>query len=402
MYSASSEGAAAKVMQSRVLASGFRPTFLAAAVAALLLVPAWVLIWGYGMPLPGGWPITLWHAHEMVFGFVAVAIAGFLLTAVPNWTGQRGFTGTPLLILMALWTAARVLIATAGAWLATAVLVLDVSFLVLLGILIAPPLLRSGNRNAVMLVVLALLAGCNATFHWALMHQNPPLALRTILIAIDIALLLVTIVGGRIVPAFTGNALRASGSPIRILAWPAIGPVAVGLMVTVIVVDLLRPDSRLAGILAAIVAVVQTARMLQWRSFAVLRSPIVWVLHLAYAWLPVGFALKAMALLFGLALSAFWLHALTVGVLATMVLAVMSRAALGHTGRPLVVEPAIALGYLLLLGAALVRVFGLGVLSMPYPAVILVSATCWTLAFGSFFYVYAPILWSARFDGKPG
>jgi uncharacterized protein involved in response to NO len=394
--------AAAKVMQARVLASGFRPTFLAAAVAALLLVPAWVLIWGYGMPLPGGWPVTLWHAHEMVFGFVAVVIAGFLLTAVPSWTGERGFAGTPLMILLLLWTAARVLIATAGAWLAAPVLVVDVAFLVLLGILIAPPLLRSGNRNRVMLVVLALLAGCNATFHWALIRHNPPLALHAILIAVDIALLLVTIVGGRIVPTFTGNALRAAGSPIRMLDWPAVGPVAVGLMGAVILVDLLAPQSRTAGMLAAAVAVVQAVRMLQWRSLAVLRSPIVWVLHLAYAWLPVGFALKAVALLWGLALSAFWLHALTVGALATMVLAVMSRAALGHTGRPLVVEPAIALGYVLLLAAGLVRVFGLGLLGMPYPAVILVSATCWTLAFGVFFYVYAPILWSARVDGKPG
>ena len=389
-------------MKSRLLASGFRPTFLAAGMAALLLVPLWVLIWGYGVALPGVWPPTLWHAHEMVFAFVAAAIAGFLLTAVPSWTGTRGFAGAPLVILMLLWVSARVLIATASAWLAPVVMATDVSFLVLLGILIAPALLNSGNRNAILLVVLALFAACNATFHWALVRHNPPLALHAILIAIDIALLLVTIIGGRIIPAFTGNALRASGSPIKLLAWPLTGPVTIVLMVSVVLVDLLWPDGRTAGALAGIVALAQAVRMLQWRSLALLRSPIVWVLHLAYSWLPVGFALKAMALLAGLAMSAFWLHALTVGVLATMTLAVMTRAALGHTGRPLEVEPAIALGYLLLLGAALVRVFGLGVLNLPYPAVILVSATCWTLAFGVFIYVYAPILWLPRADGEPG
>ena len=385
-----------------LLASGFRPTFLAAGIAALLLIPIWVLIWGYGVPLPSGWPPTLWHAHEMIFGFVAAAIAGFLLTAVPSWTGQRGFAGAPLLILTLLWLSARVLIATASAWLAPAVLLTDVAFLVLLGIVIAPPLLRSGNRNVVLLLVLALLATCNATFHWALMQHDPTLAFRSVLLAIDIALLLVTIIGGRIIPTFTGNALRASGSTVLIRTWPMIGPLTIAAMAAVILVDLLWRDSRAAGVLAAVVAVLQAVRMLQWRSLATLRSPIVWVLHLGYVWLPVGFALKALAILEGFATSAFWLHALTIGALATMILAVMTRAALGHTGRPLVVEPAIALGYLLLLGAALVRVFGLGLLNLSYATVILVSATCWTLAFGVFIYVYAPILWSPRADGKLG
>jgi uncharacterized protein involved in response to NO len=387
---------------SNLFASGFRPTFLVAGIAALLLVPLWVLIWGHAVALPGVWPPILWHAHEMVFGFVAAAIAGFLLTAVPSWTGQRGFAGAPLLILVMLWAAARVLIATASVQLLPIVGITDVAFLVLLGILLAPPLLRNRNRNTVLLFVLTSLATCNATFHWALMRHDPQMALHAILIAIDITLLLVTIIGGRIIPAFTGNALRSSGSSIRILAWPAIGPAAIGLMLAVVLVDLLWPDSHTAGALAGIAAIVQAVRILQWRSLALLRSPIVWVLHLSYIWLPVGLALKAVALLTGLAVSAFWLHALTIGVLATMILAVMTRAALGHTGRPLVVEPAIALGYLLLLGAALVRVFGQSVLSLPYPAVILVSATCWTLAFGVFFYVYAPILWSPRADGKPG
>lgn len=234
------------------------------------------------------------------------------------------------------------------------------------------------------------------------MRHDLPLGLHAILIAIDIALILVTIIGGRIVPAFTANALRSAGHTAQLRTWPGVGVVAIVAMIALTLGDLYWPDTRVSGILAVAAAVVQAVRMAQWRSLATVRNPIVWVLHLGYAWLPVGLALKGAALLWGPAASAFWLHALTVGVLTTMVLAVMTRAALGHTGRPLDVEPAIALGYGLLLAAGLVRVFGLSLLGLAYPAVILVSATCWTAAFGIFLYVYAPILCSPRADGKPG
>jgi len=390
------------MLRSKLLASGFRPTFLAAGMAAVLLVPTWVLIWAFGWSLPTNWPPTLWHAHEMLFGFVAASIAGFLLTAVPSWTGQRGFAGVPLAVLTLLWLAGRVLIATSAAWPASVVMLTDIAFLVLLGVLVAPPLLRSSNRNTPLLVVLALLTACNAVCHWAVSRRDSGMGLHAVLIAIDISLLLVTIIGGRIVPAFTANALRSAGSPVRLLTWPGVGALAIASMVAVCLGDLFWPDTGVAGLLAAVAAAIQALRLLQWRSLATLRSPIVWVLHLGYAWLPIGLALKAVALLWGPASSAFWLHALTVGVLATMVLAVMTRAALGHTGRPLEVEPVVALGYLLLLTAGLLRVFGLGVLGLPYPTVIVSSATCWTLSFGVFLYVYTPILWSARADGKPG
>jgi len=401
MHAAHSQSAW-KFKGSSLLASGFRPTFLAAGIAASLLIPLWALIWTDRVTLPGYWPPTLWHAHEMVFGFVAVAIAGFLLAAVPSWTGDRGFSGAPLAILLTLWLSARVLVATSVAWLATVTLVIDVAFLVLLGILVAPPLLRASNRNKVLLIVLALLAACNATFHWALAHQNPPLAFHAILVAIDIVLLLVTVIGGRIVPAFTGNALRAGGSALHVGTLPGVGPAAIAVMIGIVLVDLFGPDTRAAGVLAAVAAVVHALRMVQWRSMATLRSPIVWILHLAYVWLPIGLVLKALALLSGLALAAFWLHALTIGALATMILGVMSRAALGHTGRPLIVDPAVTLGYLLLFAAALIRVFGLSVLRLPYPEIVVASATCWTLAFGIFLYIYAPVLSSVRVDGKPG
>ena len=389
-------------MRFTVLCGGFRPTFLAAGVAAAVLVPAWVLVWGFGWQLGISWPPTLWHAHEMVFGFIAAAIAGFLLTAVPSWTGRRGFAGAPLAVLTFIWVAARVLMATSSRWPALAVAAIDVGFLLTLAALVAPPLVRAQNRNTPLLFVLGSLAFCNAVTHWAVAHHDAELAHHAILIAIDITLLLVTVIGGRIVPAFTANALRAAGASASLRAWPGSSSAAIVAMAAVGLSDFFWLNSRVAGVVAGIAALIQAARLAQWRGLATVRQPIVWVLHLGYAWLPVGLALKCMALLFGFAVSAFWLHALTIGVLAMMIMAVMTRASLGHTGRALAADPAIAFSYLLLFVAAVVRVFGLGLLGLPYPAVVVISACCWTAAFSLFLLVYAPILWSPRADGKPG
>ncbi len=389
-------------MACRLFANGFRPAFLAAGLAALLLVPAWIAVLVFGAPLGSSWPPTLWHAHEMLFGFVGAAISGFLLTAVPSWTGRRGFAGPPLVILLALWLCARVLIASSAAWPAAVVSVVDIAFLLVLAGLVARPLLRARNRNTPLLLVLLLLALCNGVFHWSLAHHDPVTASHALRVGIDIALVLVTVIGGRIVPAFTANALRATGREVRLRAWPGVGGAAVAVMVAVALTDLFRPDGRAAGILAGVAAAIQAARLLQWRSAAVLRYPILWVLHLGYAWLPLGLALRCVAQLGGLAASAFWLHALTVGALGTMILGVMTRVALGHTGRPLVVDPLITVAYVLLLAAGLVRVFGLAVLGVDYSTVIVASAGLWTCAFALYLYVYVPILWSPRADGKPG
>jgi uncharacterized protein involved in response to NO len=389
-------------MQCKLLASGFRLTFLVAGIAALLLVPAWVAILVFGAPLDSAWPPTLWHAHEMLFGFVAAAIAGFLLTAVPSWTGRRGFAGLPLGILVALWLSGRVLIACSAAWPSAIVLIVDVAFLLMLAALLAPALLRARNRNTALLVVPLLLALCNGVFHWSLARHDPETASHALLIAIDIALLLVTIIGGRILPAFTTSALRAAGSDTTVWSWQGVGPAAIAVMAMVGLVDLLWPGSRGAGVLAAAAAAIQAVRLLQWRTPATLKSPILWVLHLGYAWLPVGLALKSGALLFGFAASAFWMHAFTVGVLATMIFGVMTRVALGHTGRPLEVDPLITVAYILLLLSGLMRVFGFGVVGVSYPYVIVISASLWSAAFALFLYVYVPILWSPRADGSAG
>jgi uncharacterized protein involved in response to NO len=352
-------------MSTAIFAYGFRSSFLFAGLAGLLLIPLWALSFLVGTPLGTGWPPTLWHGHEMLFGFIVSAIAGFLLTAVPSWTGQKGFAGRPLMILALLWVSARVLIASSALWPMWLTAGLDLAFLPVLAALLARPLLRERNRNTPLLAVLLLLWLVDVVFHVAVIRRNPPLGIHALIVGIDIVLVLVTVIGGRIVPAFTTSALRQHGIEGAVRSSVVLTVLAIGSMVLVMLGDVFWLDSRVDGILAGVAAAVQAVRLLQWGTHRTLRQPIVWVLHIAYAWLPIGLALKSVALLSGLALSAFWLHALTIGAATTMIMGVMTRASLGHTGRALMVSPL-------------------------------------TTAFGLFVGVYAPILWQPRVDGKPG
>lgn len=380
---------------------GFRSQFLLAGLAAVVLVPLWILAWLFGMSLGIGWPPTLWHAHEMVFGFIASAISGFLLTAVPSWTGRKGFAGPALWVLCGLWIVARVLIATSARWPVVVTAAVDLAFLPAVGVLIAVPLVRVRNRNTPVLVVLAAIWMCDAVFHRAIALHDAPLASRCLQLAIDIVMLLVTVIGGRIVPTFTAAALRPAGRQAAVRSPPVLSAAAILAMAAVAVVDYGWPDSRASGVIAALAALAQALRLAGWGGYLTARQPIVWVLHVAYLWLPVGLAMKAVAQLSGSAWSAFWLHALTIGVASTMILAVMTRAALGHTGRPLVVHPLTVVAYLMLVAATVVRLFGLDV-GLRYPVAIVVAGMLWTYAFLLFVLVYAPILWGPRVDGRPG
>jgi len=385
-----------------LFAYGFRPFFLLAGLDALIAIPAWLALYSHGaMPLPA-LPPQLWHAHEMMYGFVASALAGFLLTAVPSWTGAKGFGGRPLVAVVAAWLLGRAAFALAGVLPVWTVAICELAFLPALGVLLAPPLVRSRNRNTPLLAVLAALWLADGAFLGGLVRQDPLLASRSLRIAIDVMLLLVTVVGGRIVPSFTANALRRRGeaADIRSIAW--LERTVIPLMVAVILVDLWRPDGAPAGWLAAAVAIAQAWRLAGWRSLRTRGEAILWVLHVGYAWMPIGFALKAVSLLAGAAWAGFWMHALTMGVFGTMILAVMTRAALGHTGRPLTVSRSIAAAYAMLTLGVAARVFGSALWPSGYLSVLFVSGLLWTAAFAVYVAVYAPILVLSRADGKPG
>ena len=385
-----------------LFAYGFRPFFLVAGLCALLAVPAWLLMLAHGsMPL-GALPPPLWHAHELFYGFVGAALAGFLLTAVPSWTGAKGFGGIPLASVASAWVLGRLAFAFANSLPFWALAAAELAFLPGIALLLAPPLVRSRNRNTPLLLVLALLWIADAAFLAGMARRDPGLASGSLRIAIDLMLVVLSLIGGRIVPSFTANALRRSGEAPEIRNLPWLERAVMALMIAVVVVDLSLPDGALAGWLAALVALAQALRLSGWRSLRTRSEAILWVLHVGYAWLPIGFALKALSLLTGAGWAAHWMHALTMGAFGTMILAVMTRAALGHTGRELTVGRGIAVAYVLLTLGVAVRVFAPALWPSQYLWTLVASGALWTAAFAIYLVVYTPVLVLPRADGKPG
>jgi uncharacterized protein involved in response to NO len=382
-------------------AYGFRPFFL----AALVYAPLAVLVWLWTR-VAGSLPVQellpqLWHGHEMLFGFVAAAIAGFLLTAVPSWTGAKGFAGTPLIVLAALWLAGR-LVFLFAAWVPMPVLIAaELLFFPALLILLTPPLLRARNRNTRLLFVLVALWSADAVYLYAMVRADILLASTVLRVGIDIVLLLITVMGGRIVPAFTGNALRLRGIEAKCRSSSWLEVTVITAMALAIVIDAVAPFHVAAIVVSAVAALAHALRLAGWQGWRTLKDPIVWVLHLAYAWLPVGLALKATFLLTGMPWAMQWLHALTMGAIAMMVVSVVTRASLGHTGRPLAVSRSVAAAYGLLAAAVLVRVFG-GVTTGQYEWTLQIAGGLWIIAFGVILVTYLPILVRPRIDGRAG
>lgn len=383
-------------------AYGFRPFFLLAGLYAVVSIGAWLAQYPAGAALLAGMPPQYWHGHEMLFGFVSAAIAGFLLTAVPSWTGERGFAGRPLVVLVLLWLCGRTAFMAAHTlptvWLAAAELV----FLPALFLTIAPSLFRSRSRNRPLLFVLLAFWVADGAFIGGLATANVSLAGSALRAALHLVLLLITVVGGRIVPAFTGNALRSAGVPAAVKSLPWLEKGVVTATVLYLVADMMLPQNTLVGVLAALAAVLHALRLSCWQGWRTLNQPIVWVLHVGYAWLPLGFVLRALHELGGMSFAAHWQHAFGAGAAGTMILAVMTRAALGHTGRPLRVSRVVAFAYMLVTAAVLLRVFGTLLPGLSYIQVVTLSGCGWVLAFVIFSLVYAPILMRSRADGRPG
>ncbi len=385
-----------------LFAYGFRPFFFFCGLYALLVVPAWLLIRASDMLPLDGLPPQLWHAHEMLFGFTAAAITGFLLSGVPSWTRNRGFGGLPVFSLSLVWLAGRAAFALAPFCSLPVLAAMELAFLPALIALIAPPIIRERNRNIAMLAVLAALWIADAAFLFAIARIDAELASRALLTAMNIILLLLTIVGGRILPAFTSNALRRANASFSLhrYAWlETLLPIA---MIAVIIADIWPPVPGLHGGLAILVAILHGLRLSGWRSLRTRGDPMLWVLHLAYAWLPIGFALKGLVLLGNAAWAQHWQHAFGIGAIATMILAVSTRTALGHTGRPLRVGRPIVVAYLLLALAGALRVAGPVFWPDSYSGVLLATGISWVSAFLIFIAVYGPILGRPRADGKPG
>lgn len=397
------EPAPAEARRLALFAYGFRPFFLAAGLQSLYGVGVMAIHFA-----TGAWPDhhlapAPWHFHELLFGFVVAAIAGFLLTAVPNWTGERGHAGRPLVVLAALWLAGRIaLVPGLGVdpWAAAAI---DLAFLPALAVAVGRSLLRArAVRNYPVLLVLVLLALTNLGFHaGALGYWTDGLdaAKRA---GIDIVLFLVALIGGRIVPAFTLNGLRRFGLNLTLRPLPGVEIAAPATLALLLIVDMAMPETRLAGWVAALAALVHALRLARWHGVRALKDPLIWVLHLGYGWLVLGLALKAAWLAGDAAIGRNWIHAITAGAFATMILAVMTRATLGHTGRRLIAPPLAVVAYVLTGVAAAIRVFGTEVTGAAPTLVIGVAGVLWAAAMIAYLIAYAPMLALRRADGKPG
>jgi uncharacterized protein involved in response to NO len=389
---------------------GFRPFFALAAAYAVLIVPIWLAVLT-GVASPSSYldPVT-WHAHEMIFGFTVAVIAGFLLTAVGNWTQRETVVGLPLLALAGLWLLGRVAMVLAARLPRGLPALVDLAFLPLLTLALARPLVAARNRrNFVMLAILTALFAANVAVHLdALGVIEAGSARRACAVALDVVLLVMLIVAGRVFPMFTRNATRVAS----IRSSPVLDVVTIAGMAVLVFVDALPPQPRAGSVIAGLVGVAAMGRAIPWGARHSLRDPLLWILHAGYAWLVVGLLLRGGGALgtpsaSGAALdlgvpSSLATHASTVGAIGSLTLGMMARVALGHTGRPLVASRSMRWAFAAICAAAFVRVVVPLLVPSWYLAALIVAGTLWSSVFLAFLVIYLPILTSPRLDGRPG
>lgn len=375
-----------------ILSAGFRPFFLGSAIWAAIGVPLWLWAYTGGLVVPTRLPPSVWHAHEMIFGFAAATVAGFLLTAIPNWTGRMPLQGGPLATLVFLWAigrAAVLLSAVIGAPLAAAA---DLSFPAAFLAVVAREITAGRNwRNLPMLGALALLLIGNLLVHLDVLGLADTAQLGNRLGLVTL-FLLISLVGGRIIPSFTRNWLAKTRPDVP-------PPMPEGRFdiaaVAVIAIALLgwafAPDTPAASGAVAIAGFAVAARLSRWRGLYVSAEPLLLILHIGYGWLAFGLLLLGVNGLTDMLPATAALHALTVGAIGTMTLAVMTRATLGHTGRPLSAGPATKAIYVLVTIAAILRVLS-PFAGINMELVLWIAAASWSGAFGLFALFYGAAL----------
>lgn len=378
-----------------VLSAGFRPFFLLAALWAALAIPAWLAAYFHGWAPGGAVPALHWHAHEMVAGFGLAAVAGFLLTAIPNWTGRMPVRGRPLAALALCWIAGRLGLVFSSALGADVAALLDLAFPVALAVVVARELVAGRNwRNLPMLAAIGLLGASSALMHLEVLGVADTAALGHRL-GIATLLALMALVGGRIIPSFTRNWL-ARARPHGPMPAPMGQLDLAALLVTVagLAAWVAAPGTRTSSMLLVGAGLATGVRLSRWCGLATRTEPLLVVLHAGYGWLALGLlALGASGFVEGLPASVA-VHALTTGAVGTMVLAVMTRASLGHTGQPLVATPATVAAFVLVTLAALLRVAA--PFTPAYGVVLSMAGLAWSAAFATFAFAYAPLLLRPR------
>jgi len=372
---------------------GFRPFYLLASAFAALSVALWALQFSgrLGATYLAG---SVWHAHEMLFGYTMAVIAGFLFTAVRNWTQRPTPTGWLLAGYALLWLAGRVLVLTPYG---LAAAIVNVAFPLAVAAGIAVPMARSGNKRNYFFIALLVAIGIAAMFvHLALMDWIQWPARVGLRAGLDLVLFIVAVVAGRVTPMFTNNAIPGADARRSIV----VERISLTSVLALLACDVAGWNAA-AAVVAAVAAVAHAWRLALWHPWKTLRTPLVWILHASYAWIVIYLLLRTLASL-SLVPDTLATHALTIGVIGGMTMGMMTRTARGHSGRTLVAGKAEVAAYSLVMAAALVRVFGAWIMPTDYMATVSASAACWTAAFVIYAVRYAPILVLPRVDGEPG
>jgi uncharacterized protein involved in response to NO len=377
-----------------ILSYGFRPFFLLGALWAALAVAIWLPMLAGSLSLPTAFAPIDWHVHELLYGYLPAVVAGFLLTAVPNWTGRLPVTGGPLLGLLLIWAAGRLAVA-GSAWIgASWAAAVDLLFLLTVAAVVFREIVAARNlRNLKVLLLVGLLLAGNAIF-----HGESALAAGTgygTRIGVATAVLLISVIGGRIVPSFTRNWLarqRPGSLPQPFDRFDAVvlvaGAVALALWIAI-------PEYGVTAVAAVVAGLLHAVRLARWRGYRTAAEPLVLVLHVAYLFVPLGFLLVAARIVFPTYLTASGaLHGWTAGAIGLMTLAVMTRASLGHTGRPLTATAPTQLLYAAVLIAALARI--VSAFGLAREPLLHISATAWVMAFAGFAAAYWPLLMRPR------
>jgi len=386
-----------------LLRQAFRPLFLFGAAFSAIAMLLWGLILGGQLQLQPVGQVLFWHSHEMIFGFACAIVIGFLLTAVQNWTSLRAPHGPTLLLLTLLWLAARLLLLFGEALPLWLVALVDLSFLPLAAWLLAKPLLAVQQyRNLFFVPVLLLLTACNLMMYLGLYLKRYDLQQLGSLNAIWLVTLLMAIVGGRVIPMFTANGTKTT----KVGAWPWLDQAALASLWLIFMLHFfslvpLLPASSLSA-LFALNALLTAIRCARWKIWLTLRVPLLWSLHLAYWFIPLGLALFALRYA-GFAVSqSIALHALTAGAMGSMILSMMARVSLGHSGRLLQPKHIMGWAFLLVAVAGISRTLLIWWLPEHTFSLLWLGIGSWVLAYGCYVLVYFPVLTTPRADGRPG
>lgn len=378
-----------------LFAYGFRTFFLAAALASCVVAA----LWGAAL---SGWSVSsaidpYWHAHEMVFGFGGALVGGFVLTAVPNWTKSARVHGPPLMVLAALWGAGRAASFTPPSF-APVLHGLGALFLFGVAFAIARPIVTTANRRnygvVVVVVSLAAAGALSAAARLGAISLAPSLPAR---VGVDIVMVLIAVVGGRIVPLFTKN---ATGVEVR--ARGRLDDLALASLVTVVLVRAMEMGGAAGATLLGAAGLFNLIRMRGWGTLAAARDPLLLVLHVGYLWMAAGLLLGALSAVLPAIPPSAPLHALTAGAMGTFGLGMMARVALGHTGRPLRAPTPVVLAFMAVAAGGLVRVVGPLLATGSASVVHGVASVLWTMAFTVYLFVYTPVLLRPRPDGRVG